>query len=138
MIFIGLVYNTHDVAQRETDFTFVEDDVEEHHNQNRGVETNKRVNGVEFSFISHHHEAEENQHFGEKFHEDLGDEEDDVKRREGLIFVLIPWGSNLFYTQIWECFSLPDVVIGIGDGEKWEQDGHSAPIDNLSQVADKY
>ena len=70
------------------------------------------MNGVEFSFISHHHEAEENQHFGEKFHEDLGDEEDDVKRREGLIFVLIPW-DKIFNTLTLEMFSLPDVVVGI-------------------------
>ena len=128
---------TQDVVQREADFTFVEDDVEDHHNKNSGVETNKSVNGVEFSLISHHHEAEENQHFGESFHEDLSDEEDDVKGREGLIFVLIPWGK-IFNTLTLEMFSLPDVVVGIRNWEKWEQDGHRAPINNLSQVADKY
>ena len=96
-----MVNITQDVVQREADFTFVKEDVEDHHNKNSGVETNKSVNGVEFSLISHHHEAEENQHFGESFHEDLGDEKDDVKGREGLIFVLVP-----------------DVVVGIRNGEK--------------------
>ena len=36
-------------------------------------------------------EAEENQNFGENFHEDLGDEEDNVKSWEGLVFVFIPF-----------------------------------------------
>ena len=58
---------------------FVEDDVEDNHDQNCGVETNKWLYGVEFPIISDHHEAEENQNFGENFHEDLGDEEDNVK-----------------------------------------------------------
>ena len=53
--------------------SFVEDDVEDHHDQNSGVEANKRVDGVEFSIVSDDHEAEENQNFGEDFHEDLGD-----------------------------------------------------------------
>ena len=33
---------------------------------------------------------------------------------------------------------LPDVVVGIRDGEKWEQDGHRAPVNNLPQVADNH
>ena len=70
---------------------FVEDDVEDNHDENCGVETNKWVYGAEFSIISDHHEAEENQNFGENFHEDLGDEEDNVKSRESLVFVFIPW-----------------------------------------------
>ena len=77
---------------------FVEDDVEYNHDENRGVEPNQWLYGAEFSFISRHHEAEENQDFGEDFHEDLGDEEDNVKSWEGLVFVLIPW-SHLFYTR---------------------------------------
>ena len=74
-----LLLITHDVSKREADFTFIEEDVEDNHNQNRGVETNKWLNGVEFPTISDHHEAKENQNFGEDFHEDLGDEEDNVK-----------------------------------------------------------
>ena len=90
--------------------------------------------GVEFSLIDDHHEAEENQNFGEDFHEDLGDEEDDVQSWERLVFVLIPW-SQLF-TQRWQMILLPDVEVGIRDGEKWEQDGHRAPVDNFPQVAE--
>ena len=40
-------------------------------------------------------EAEENQNFGEDFHEDLGDEDDNVKSRERVVFIFIPL-SHLF------------------------------------------
>ena len=76
-------------------------------------------------------EAEENQNFGENFHEDLGDEEDNVKSWEGLVFVFIPWSSIIYNLEMWEGL-LPDVVVGIRYGEKGEQDGHRAPVHNLS------
>ena len=88
---------------------------------------------VEISFISDHHEAEENQNFGEHFQEDLGDEEGDMKSWEGLVFVFIPWSSIIYNLEMREA-SLPDVVVGIRNRKKWEQDGHRAPVHNLSQV----
>ena len=97
------------------------------------------MDGVEFSVIYDHHEAEKNQNFGENFHEDLEGEENNMKCWQSFIFGFVPSYLMFNMRPFWrEAVVLPDVIVGVGNGEKWEQDGHCAPVDNLLQVTEIY
>ena len=68
----------------------IEDNIEDGHDANHGVERGQSSHGGELSIVVDNHEDEEDENSGHKIHQHLKHQHQDVQKAQSFIFVFVP------------------------------------------------
>ena len=90
---------TEPVFDRTDVSPLIEENIEDEHDTDHRVEGGQGSHGGEISFVVNSHEGEEDENSGDKIHEDLQHQDDDVKGGQCSFFGIITEESVNLYSS---------------------------------------
>ena len=85
---------TKPVLDRTEVSPLIEDNIEDGHDANHGVERDQSSHRGELSIVVDNHEDEEDENSGHKIHQHLQHQDDHIERVQSLIFILVARLNN--------------------------------------------